>query len=85
MEDYNKKIIDEISKELGINKNKVEQATKFFFNWQRQKFIECDNVEYRWRHFGKFKIIKNRYQSYVDNLNNKKQTNNNTNNENEID
>jgi hypothetical protein len=64
--DYNKKIIEEIAKELNLPKNKVEQVTKFFFDWQRQKFIECENVEYKWNYFGKFKIIKKRYNKYYD-------------------
>lgn len=62
MTDYNKKIIEEISKELGISKSKVEHVTKFFFNWQREKFIECDNVEFKWSQFGKFRVMKNRYE-----------------------
>ena len=64
--DYNKKIIEDISKEMNIPKYKVEDVTKYFFNWQRQKFIECKNVEYRWNYFGKFNIIKNRYNKYVE-------------------
>lgn len=72
MIDYNKKIIDEISKELNIPKNKVEHVTKFFFNWQREKFIECENTEYVWKFFGKFKILEKKYTEHVNNITNNK-------------
>lgn len=79
MNDYNKKIIDEISSELNISKNKVEQVTKHFFNWQREKFIECENTEYVWTGFGKFKLMENKYNKFVENNNklNDKENNNN--------
>lgn len=64
--DYNEKIIDEISKELNIPRSKVEHVTKFFFNWQREKFIECENTVYKWNYFGKFSIMESRYNKYIE-------------------
>lgn len=62
--DYNNKIIDEIAKDLNIPRSKVERVTKFFFSWQQEKFIECENIQYNWKYFCKFNIIEKRYDKY---------------------
>jgi hypothetical protein len=64
--DYHKKIIEDLAKEFNLPKSKIDHVTKHFFSWQREKFIECDNVEYKWNYFGKFKIIQRRYDNYID-------------------
>lgn len=60
-------IIREIAAEKGITIKKTDHAVKHFFNWQRQKFIELENETYYWKHFGKFKVMKDRYNKHIEN------------------
>ena len=76
----NKKIIKELSEELGISKKKVKFAINHFFGWQREAFDNLDYESYLWRYFGTFKILPRRYEKYKNNLTKKTSNNNNNNN-----
>ncbi len=62
-----RKIIEEIAAEEGISRPRVEHAIRHFFNWQRQSFIDIDYSGYYWRYFGKFKVIKKKYDKLINN------------------
>ena len=76
----NRKVIEELSEELGISKQKIKHATQHFFGWQREAFDNVDYESYLWRYFGTFKVIPKRYEEHI-----KKQTNKTINKTNKID
>lgn len=60
----NKKVIDELSEELGLTKTKIKHATQHFFGWQRQAFENLEYESYLWNYFGTFKIIPKKHKEY---------------------
>lgn len=60
-------IIQEIAKETNIKSSTVRKVVMHFFNWQRQSFIKLEYSSYYWRYFGKFFIIRKRYNKRLEN------------------
>lgn len=60
MDDVINNIIEEISEELNIEKDKVEKSVRVVCDWTRRNLINMEYPSILWNYFGKFSIIESR-------------------------
>ena len=69
-----KEIISEISKEMGIKEFKATKVVENLFNYLKNSMTKLEFEEYYIPKFGKFQIIKKRYENRKEKLIKKQKT-----------
>lgn len=69
----NDKVINELSDELNIHKDKIHKCIQHFFQWQRKAFNDMEYESYLWNYFGTFSIIPKPYEKYINSAKYKKE------------
>ena len=74
-----KDIITKISKELGVTEFKSTKVVENLFNYLKNSMTKMEFEEYYIQKFGKFQIIKKRYDKFKQNKQNNSKITNKTN------